>query len=288
MTISPRTLGVCIGGFIATWALCSMGRGPHLSAAKHGPKTEPAPELAVDSASLTGLWRAVPGQGARLDSRRFWYFHGDGKGLYRYGTTALNNTHSFDYRAVAGGLELYFRKTGETVVVQTRFEHTPSGPSLSLDPDPEDPGANYRLERGPVARGGAPVKVLASERIDGRIWMDLHPFATGGMGFNMYQLNDAAIDGRGVGWFHRGDFDEWSTEALSFRLRGDTLTLHFSARDEHGVVEVSVAKDDKGRVLTVRDDPRDFHKDHSYRDVGESFGAFGGLDTTLQTVTWRP
>ena len=121
---------------------------------------------------LPVLWRAVPGQGARQDTLRFWYFHGDGNGLYRYGTIGLNNTHSFDYEVVPGGVQLRFRKSGATHVVQARVEDTPSGPSLTLDPDPEDPGASYRLERGPVARGFAP----AAEESKGVEWiMDLVP-----------------------------------------------------------------------------------------------------------------
>ena len=269
-----------MGGLIAAVALwggvlgpCASPRGEGL----HGSANE---------AGLTGLWRAVPAQGARSDSLRFWYFHGDGKGLYRYGTTGLNNTRSFDYQAVSGGIELRFRKTGATYVVRAKVEETPSGPSLTLDPDPEDPGASYRLERGPVARG-ATAEALGSERIDGRLWMDLRPFATGGAGFHMYQLNAAAIDGRGVGWFHQGDFDDWSTEALTYRLQGDALTLHFTARDEHATVEVALGREGDERVLTVRDDPRDFHKDHRYRDAGESFGALQGLDAVSSSKALR-
>jgi hypothetical protein len=117
--------------------------------------------------------------------------------------------------------------------------------------------------------------------------MDLQPFATGGVGFQMYQLNAAAIDGRGVGWFHRGDFDDWSTEALSYRLQGDALTLHFTARDERETVEVTLVVDGDDRVLTVQDDPRDFYKDHRYRDVGESFGALGRIDAVFATKVLR-
>jgi hypothetical protein len=275
-------LGVSFGTLLAVGVVSAELFGP--CSAPRDPTLQVTP--GAEAAPLTGLWRAVPGQGAREDTLRFWYFHGDGKGLYRYGTSGLNNTHSFDYEVVPGGVKLRFRKTGATHVVQARVEDTPAGPSLTLDPDPEDPGASYRLERGPVARGFGPAGD-DTQQIDGRLWMDLQPFATGGVGFQMYQLNAAAIDGRGVGWFHRGDFDDWSTEALSYRLQGDALTLHFTARDERETVEVTLVVDGDDRVLTVQDDPRDFYKDHRYRDVGESFGALGRIDAVFATKVLR-
>ena len=47
------------------------------------------------------------------------------------------------------------------------------------------------------------------------IWIDYRNLATGGAEFHMYQLAATAIDGRGGGWFHRGDFDDWSTESTA-------------------------------------------------------------------------
>lgn len=232
-----------------------------------------APTGQLDPGRLTGLWRQIDG-GPAGDRLRFWYFHGDGKGLYRYGKTSLNNTHSFDYEPHDDGLRVTFRKTGNTHDLKVEISAGDDGaPVLSLTPDPEEPGASYRLERGPVvpearaATGGGSV--------GGRLWMDARRFATGGMGFAMYQLNDSAIDGRGVGWFHEGDFDDWSTEALTYRLSEGVLTLEFTQRAETVRVPVRVEGAGEARTLVIEDDPRDFWKDHRYRDVGESFGSLG-------------
>ena len=92
------------------------------------------------------------------------------------------------------------------------------------------------------------------------------------MGFAIYQFQPQAIDGRGVGWFHRGDYDEWTTEALTYRQQGDRLALGFPLR--HEVASTSLAlwtAGDGVRRLRIDDDPRDFWRAHTYRDMGPSF-----------------
>jgi len=106
------------------------------------------------------------------------------------------------------------------------------------------------------------------------MWIDLRAYATGGRGFSLYQLRPAGIDGRGVGWFHRGDFDDWSTEALTYRIAGDRLELSFSLAGQQEATSFTVRTEDDGtRWLELADDPRDFWHSHRYRDVGPSFGA---------------
>jgi len=106
------------------------------------------------------------------------------------------------------------------------------------------------------------------------MWIDLRRFATGGQGFVMVQLRPAGIDGRGVGWFHRGDFDEWSTEALTYRIVGGRIELDFSLAGIHEVSAFSVETEaDGSRWLTLADDPRDYWRPHRYVDIGPSFGA---------------
>src|SRR5688500_11092207 len=63
-------------------------------------------------AQLAGIWWRYE-RGVEGDPVRFYYFHGDGKGLYRYGRVGLTNTNSFDYDVEDTHLVLRFRKTGE-------------------------------------------------------------------------------------------------------------------------------------------------------------------------------
>jgi len=249
-----------------------------------------AAEPAAALRQLQGLWsRYEPGgEGERV---RFYYFHGDGKGLYRYGRVGLSNTHSFDYEVRDGQLVLDFRKTGEHHEV--RFTLDPGEPgasrdALTLHDDPREAGPT-RYVRQPAA--GSAMEASASPRLApeasaseasasdgpapaGRMWIDLRDYATGGRGFTMYQLRPAGIDGRGTGWFHRGDFDDWSTEAMTYRIVGDRLELHFTIADERGATTFGVETDAEGsRWLALDDDPRDFWHAHRYLDMGPSFGA---------------
>ena len=81
-----------------------------------------------------------------------------------------------------------------------------------------------------------------------------------------------AIDGRGVGWHHHGDYDEWTTESLGFRQQGERLALHFPLRHESLATTITLTPGaDQVRVLTLAEDPRDFWRPHEYRDMGPGF-----------------
>ncbi|HLT34658.1 MAG TPA: hypothetical protein VK034_00200, partial [Enhygromyxa sp.] len=172
---------------------------------------------------LHGLWMRYQTRGEG-DPLRFWYFHGDGKGLYRYGKVGLANTHSFDYDIENDELFLRFRKSGSEHVMLVELERDAQGHTwMSLRDDPYEPGARYRrveseIDFSAATRSWAPAE--AGEGLGDRIWIDYRNFASGGAEFHMYQLARTAIDGRGVGWFHRGDFDNWSTESLTYRIDG--------------------------------------------------------------------
>src|SRR5690554_5298743 len=62
--------------------------------------------------AVQGLWSRWPDRQREGDPLRFYYFHGDGHGLYRYGRIGHTNTHSFDYRLEGDALLLTFRKSG--------------------------------------------------------------------------------------------------------------------------------------------------------------------------------
>lgn len=255
---------------------------------------EPVPEDTCEPAALDprlfGVWHRFEAlsEGDRL---RFYFFHEGGFGLYRYGKVGLTNTHSFDYSAEGGALELNFRKTGERRRVPYRIEAEGGRTWLVLDDDPREPGGARYFRAEPDARGlgpdlGAPelgalagldpgactdLSPSAGGAIGNRLWGDEVRHATGGMAFSIYQLQAQAIDGRGVGWHHRGDYDEWTTETLSYRQRGDALALDFPLRHESARTAIALTGSGDERRLRLDDDPRDFWRAHTYRDMGPSF-----------------
>jgi hypothetical protein len=228
---------------------------------------------------LRGLWMRYDSRGEG-DPLRFWYFHGDGKGLYRYGKVGLANTHSFDY-ALSGtaacdarapiDVSLRFRKRGEAHRLVATIDTDGQGTWLSFTGDPREPGARYRKVSSDLDFEPAAAAMAPAAGIGHRMWIDFRNYATGGAEFHMYQLAETAIDGRGVGWFHRGDFDEWSTESLTYRIDGDRLELFFDLREEPGTTGFRVVEGEHGRELWLDADPRDYWAPHRYRDGGRSF-----------------
>jgi hypothetical protein len=209
---------------------------------------------------IAGLWTLWPDSKSDGDPVRFYFFHEDGIGLYRYGKIGLNTTNSFDWKVDGDDLVLTFRKTGE--VVRTPFSVDKT--TLTLAHDPKEPlAANVRYTF-------VPAPLDASAKVPGRLWIDRKKFATGGEQFSLYQLKDAAIDGRGVGWFHVGDFDDWSTEALTYRYTPTSMEFDFTVRGDHFTSKIIHDKD----TLTFVEDPRGFWHVHSYKDAGPSFGQF--------------
>lgn len=277
-TYNPLVRTCVQGGLLV--ALCAAGvAGAIDELALDAPGDVVSRESAVAEPAmadeLTGLWSRYERK-AEGGPIRFWYFHGNGKGLYRYGKVGLNTTNSFDYRVVDGQLELEFRKTGDVHRIGFEIRRDENGDAwLSLADDPKEPGARYRKERGGMSHGE--VATSSSPGPGGRLWIDYRNFATGGAGFHMYQLNQPAIDGRGIGWYHEGDFDDWSTESLTYRIDGDHLELFFDLREEPTVTHFTTGMDggtddEAHRWLELQRDPRDFWATHRFLDGGASFG----------------
>lgn len=215
--------------------------------------------------ALKGLWNKYPG-GELGDPVRFYYFHDDGVGLYRYGRLGFTNTNSYDWSVEGDVLKLRFRKTGKTHEVHFSLEE--GGKVLVLKEDPKEPGsARYVKERAPVDVDMAPFGAPA-----GSMWIDAKEYATGGSGFSIYQLASAAIDGRGIGWHHRGDFDDWSTEALRYRLDGDRLSLRFELSGERHTTRFQMEGGEKGSLL-LAEDPRNWWQRSRFKYMGKSFEA---------------
>ena len=201
---------------------------------------------------LKGLWTRHPDAGKREDAPvAFYYFHSDGIGLFRFGKVGYNTTNSYNWSADDGTISLQYRKTGKQVRLPYRIE-AGNPRVLVVGEDSQNPGvavSRYTFVPADFAAGaadlfapappaaisaapaGSPSNTVAEittttttslssdrDRIDNRLWMDLQRYATGGIGFSLYQLREAGIDGRGTGWHHVGDFDDWSTEALGYRI----------------------------------------------------------------------
>lgn len=266
----------------------------------------PAPLDGTHPKEVAGLWTRWPDARSDGDKVRFWFFHPDGIGLYRYGKIGLNTTNSFDWHVEGKDLVVTFRKTGE--VARTRFELGAGDGkprSLVLLKDPKEPHAVPYTFVPPPAQGAlAPdlLDLLALARgvdvmsapakegsVPGRLWINQKKYATGGMGFSLYQLKEAAIDGRGVGWHHVGDYNDWSTEALTFRYspspasednaREAELEVWFTVRGEHAKTIARRAAGGRGAPssLTLFEDPRDYWHLQTYKDAGPSFGSFWSL-----------
>ncbi len=234
---------------------------------------------------IVGLWSRTPTSTQPDDPVRFYFFHDSGIGLYRYGKIGMNNTNSFDWKVSGESLELRFRKTGEV----KRSKFAVHNAQLVLQDDPKEPDEkDVAYTYVPATRDDNHYAILApdlegfgsdvnastapSARIGGRLWMHQQKFATGGNAFGLYQLKEQAIDGRGIGWHHIGDFDDWSTEALAFRTTNAdaaSVTFDFTLRHEHA----TSALRRNGDVLTLNTDPRNFWHIGAYHDAGPSFGA---------------
>jgi hypothetical protein len=240
-----------------------------------------APEAKADP--LVGVWSKYE-NGPLGAPVRFYYFHGDGIGLYRYGKVGLTNTNSYDYEIKGDALSLTFRKTGARHQVRFRMEPDPNKKGrdwLVLEGDPRDPGARYFRDKAePVSESAnEPLLLPGFNTTDGaqtaspsgRMWINLTHYATGGAGFAIYQFREAGIDGRGAGWFHQGDFDDWSTESLAYRLFGDKIELAFELRRERAISEFCIKGEGKDRRFALHNDPREFWLKRAFQDMGKSF-----------------
>lgn len=247
-------------------------------------EAEAEAEVEAIDPRLAGLWQRFETL-HEGDPVRFYFFHPDGFGIYRYGKAGLTNTHSFDYAGAQGRVDLRFRKSGQGHEVGYRFESSGGREWLVLGGDPRESGPEVRYFRvgdgtahclggmlWPQAQAEALQAGPRTGALGGRLWGDEQRHATGGMSFSIYQLQAQAIDGRGVGWHHRGDYDEWTTEALTFRQQDDRLALHFPLRHESLATTITMTTGaDQVRVLGLAEDPRDFWRAHTYRDMGPSF-----------------
>ena len=255
-----------IGGFIFFWSnlagilLAPVSvEGPFGHAGEH-------------DARLAGIFHALePVADDALDGDvRFYYFHGNGIGLLRYGKVGLNNTESFHYQTRGDVLSLRFNKTGHFVT--TRYAITTEGDDVVLSL----PELTHQDDRRLVKEEGSEMASLnrpTGTQFD-RMWTMLEQHAGGGVSFKIYQLRKADDAGHGQGFFHQGDFDNWSTERLDYHRGDEDITFHFTLKGEKATTAFTLDEHHDLPLLVFDKDPRHFWSTTHYWDGGESFSVF--------------
>lgn len=219
--------------------------------------------LTAPEPSVLGMWSQTSPV-SEGDPVRFYYFHDGGIGLYRYGKMGLTQTRSFRYEAKEGTLHLTFMRTGARHAVP----YSISGGVLELAEDPMLGGKQSYDKKG--AAGGHGAGARAGHPL-ARMWKQVETDRAGQETFHMYQLQAPALDGRGVGWYHEGDYMDWSTEALTYRKTGSKLVLEFTLRGERATTEIELGGGHHYRYLELAEDPRNFWHRRRYLDDGPGF-----------------
>lgn len=272
-----RIWGALLGitGFIYLWSF-------EFHQACQSVEAEPAAPVVMfghsgsEDTALTGIFYSVtPTKDDLHSDLRFYYFHGNGIGLLRYGKVGLNNTESFHYETTDDVLSLRFNKTGH--VVQTRYALTETeGKTLLTLPDFVD-----QKDRELIKETSPNLSLLnwpQGKSLD-RMWTYLLQSADNHLSFKMYQLRKADDTGHGEGWYHEGDFDNWYTEHLKF-YRGETeMTFHFGLKNEKAETTYVHVTDATTPMLVLEKDPRHFWTTTHYMDGGESFSVFQSAAT---------
>ena len=227
-------------------------------------------------AALTGIFYSVaPSKDDLHSDLRFYYFHGNGIGLLRYGKVGLNNTESYHYETKDDVLSLRFNKTGQ--VVQTRYVIAESEGKTTL----QLPDFVYQHDRELIKETAPNLRHLnwpQGQSLD-RMWTMLQQSAEGKISFKMYQLRKADDTGHGAGWYHEGDFDNWYTERLEFHRGESEMTFHFGLKNEKAQTPYAHVTDAPTPMLVFDKDPRHFWATTHYVDGGESFSVFQSAAT---------
>lgn len=276
LVIAVKLLSPCASSCSSDQATATNTTAPTVSPESTGPAKAPK--------WLHGLWMRADIETWSEDVQ-FHYFHDDGKiGLYRYGKRCLNNTHSYNYfidEKCDGAaknqscVKFQYRKSGQTYASRVTHEKRGEDEFLTIAKDPEHGRrVKYKLVRPPV--DGNELGVSADWD---RMWTNISEFKTGGIGFSIYQFKKPGMDHRGIGWFHKGDFDDWSTESLTYRRRlkpnatdKGGLELEFTCAKAKERTPFHVTGTDK-KALKLKKDPRNYWASSTYQDGGQSFVA---------------
>jgi len=231
------------------------------------PLEKPTPSPARRT-ELAGLWERT--DLPEKDDVRFYFFHPSGIGLYRFGKLGLNHTHMFRYVQAGSKLAIVFSRSGEHHELTVSRRKQGDAVFLTMSEDPREQGQSMTYRRRTMPSD-------ASERLDAeatgfnRMWIHLLRSQKGADAFAMYQFQKPDASGRGHGWFHHGDYDEWTTESLEYVKRGKTLELNFELMKQQTQTRFEVRRSADGRMLALERDPRGFWQRRVFMDQGPSF-----------------
>ncbi|NJK88554.1 MAG: hypothetical protein HC923_03580 [Myxococcales bacterium] len=227
---------------------------------------------------LRGIWdREGASDLKRVD---FYYFHQGDLGLFRFGTTDRNHTEMFRFKKTWRGLEISFKRTGERAFSKMQLVERPDGRrALVLESDPRNGG-----RRTTYVHRAAPTSQLVPAAKDdfARMWMHRRPRLHGGLDFRIYQFQPANASGHGRGWYHEGDYDEWTTESLTYHKGQDTLHLRFDEPREIAASPYQLNRSRKAAVLGLDADPRWFGRPSRFEDTGPTL-----MDNEPDLRSWR-
>lgn len=233
---------------------------------KRGPvQRAPAP---ARQTALAGLWERT--DLPEKDDVRFYFFHPSGIGLYRFGKLGLNHTHMFRYVQAGSKLAIVFSRSGEHHELTVSRRRQGDGLFLTLSEDPREQGKSMTYRRR-VMPNDEPSDFTSAPAGFNRMWIHTLRSQKGTDAFAMYQFQKPDDSGRGRGWFHHGDYDEWTTESLEYVKRGKTLQLNFELVEQQTQTGFAVRRTGDGRVLELERDPRGFWQRRVFVDQGPSF-----------------
>lgn len=235
---------------------------------------KPAPVASAPTAvpeaklQLSGLWERT--DLPEKDDVRFYFFHPSGIGLYRFGKLGLNHTHMFRYVQAGSKLAIVFSRSGEHHEMTVSQRRRGEASFITLSDDPREGGKAMSYRRRPMPNAQDLDFDAAPTGFD-RMWIHTLRSQKGADAFAMYQFQKPDASGRGNGWFHHGDYDEWTTESLNYVKRGQTLELNFELMRQRTQTRFELSRSADGRLLRLERDPRGFWQQRRFLDQGPSF-----------------
>ena len=237
----------------------------------HGVWSNDAPRPAE---RIRGMWsKFTPGNDT--DPTRFYYFHDGGIGLFRYGKRGLNQTNSYTYQVDDKTIRFRMVKSGDVFESEYSVDKEGNATWLTIKRDPRMGGEQrYKYVPAPAKVGYGYGANADKDHPFARLWIQTSKDSKGQETFRLYQLEAPTLDGRGIGWYHEGNYEDWTTEALSYRKTDGKLELYFPVRDERITTRMNEGRGQDGkRFIHLAEDPRNFWHPRSYKDGGPGFTA---------------
>ncbi len=255
---------------------------------------------------LFGLWDLSRSEKPSSKSERYYYFHpepnskGQYIGLYRYGTKTLNATRSFTWSLKNNEVKFVMNNTkhkyrSEVKVTKSgRIRHA----KFVLQNDPFNLGEKSTFKLRPMEASNdlndvvrtldlarnIPFResmleahpMLQSSSKLARVWFDFQD--KNRQRFRMYQFARNNPSDVNRGWYHEGDFSDWTTETFEYtthtkRDGSEEFVFKFLDRKQKAKAKFKIeSKGEKNSIIIVND-PRNYGLTTRYSDEGPSFMA---------------